>query len=77
MSATLLGVEFHALCTLQELSRGIDAQTNRGEALGALDDEWLGDVNGHSLLHLQCHFGMDTLAQAWRGARARPIFRGR
>lgn len=28
----------------------------------------LGDVNGKRLLHLQCHFGMDTLAWARRGA---------
>lgn len=28
----------------------------------------LGDVNGKSLLHLQCHFGMDSLDWARRGA---------
>ncbi|MCZ2109297.1 MAG: class I SAM-dependent methyltransferase [Dehalococcoidia bacterium] len=28
----------------------------------------MGDVKGKSLLHLQCHFGMDTLAWARRGA---------
>jgi len=28
----------------------------------------LGDVSGKSMLHLQCHFGMDTLAWARRGA---------
>lgn len=28
----------------------------------------LGDVNGKSLLHLQCHFGMDTLSWARKGA---------
>jgi 2-polyprenyl-3-methyl-5-hydroxy-6-metoxy-1,4-benzoquinol methylase len=27
-----------------------------------------GDVTGKSLLHLQCHFGMDTLSWARRGA---------
>ncbi|MCB0198720.1 MAG: class I SAM-dependent methyltransferase [Anaerolineae bacterium] len=30
----------------------------------------LGNVAGKSLLHLQCHFGMDTLAWARRGASA-------
>jgi SAM-dependent methyltransferase len=30
----------------------------------------LGDVAGRTLLHLQCHFGMDTLAWARRGATA-------
>src|SRR5262249_46319131 len=28
----------------------------------------LGDVAGKSLLHLQCHFGLDTLSWARRGA---------
>ena len=31
--------------------------------------EELGDVAGKSLLHLQCHFGMDTLSWARRGAQ--------
>jgi len=31
--------------------------------------EELGDVAGKSLLHLQCHFGMDTLSWARLGAR--------
>jgi len=30
----------------------------------------VGDVAGRSLLHLQCHFGMDTLSWARRGAKA-------
>ncbi len=30
----------------------------------------LGDVSGKSLLHLQCHFGMDTLSWAQLGAEA-------
>jgi SAM-dependent methyltransferase len=29
----------------------------------------VGDVRGKSLLHLQCHFGLDTLSWARRGAR--------
>ena len=33
----------------------------------ALDE--VGDVTGLDLVHLQCHFGMDTLALARRGAR--------
>jgi SAM-dependent methyltransferase len=34
----------------------------------AADRPALGDVRGRSLLHLQCHFGMDTLAWARLGA---------
>ena len=29
----------------------------------------MGDIRGKSLLHLQCHFGMDTLAWARLGAK--------
>jgi SAM-dependent methyltransferase len=35
---------------------------------GFVVDE-VGDVAGKDLLHLQCHFGLDTLAWAQRGAR--------
>ncbi len=38
------------------------------DSLDPEDDE-LGDVSGSSLLHLQCHFGKDTLSWARRGAR--------
>lgn len=36
--------------------------------LHSLELEELGDVSGKSLLHLQCHFGLDTLSWARRGA---------
>jgi len=38
-------------------------------ALHALEIEELGPVAGKSLLHLQCHFGMDTLTWARLGAQ--------
>ena len=31
-------------------------------SLKALELEEVGDVQGKSLLHLQCHFGLDTLS---------------
>src|SRR5436305_1922898 len=34
-----------------------------------LEREEVGDVAGKSLLHLQCHFGMDTLSWARLGAK--------
>lgn len=37
-------------------------------SLRPLEREELGDVSGRSLLHLQCHFGMDTLSWARLGA---------
>ena len=37
--------------------------------LKAIELEELGNVSGKSLLHLQCHFGLDTLSWARLGAR--------
>jgi SAM-dependent methyltransferase len=41
-----------------------------GLTLMPLELEELGDVAGKSLLHLQCHFGLDTLSWARLGAEA-------
>ncbi len=38
-------------------------------SLNFIELEELGDVSGKSLLHLQCHFGMDSLSWARLGAR--------
>ena len=38
------------------------------ETLDLIDLAGPGDVQGKSLLHLQCHFGMDTISWARRGA---------
>lgn len=38
-------------------------------ALMPLEREELGDVSGKTLLHLQCHFGLDTLSWARLGAQ--------
>jgi SAM-dependent methyltransferase len=37
--------------------------------LHAIELEEVGDVHGKSLLHLQCHFGLDTLSWARMGAQ--------
>ena len=37
-------------------------------SLHSLELEALGDVSGKSLLHLQCHFGLDTLSWGRLGA---------
>src|SRR4029079_13297625 len=41
-----------------------------GVRLRPYEIELVGDVAGRSLLHLQCHFGIDTLSWARLGARA-------
>ncbi len=38
--------------------------------LRPIELEEVGDVSGKSLLHLQCHFGLDTMSWARLGARA-------
>ena len=43
-----------------------DPKDNR---LRAYEIEHVGDVNGKDLLHLQCHFGLDTLSWARLGAK--------
>ncbi len=42
--------------------------TGRGRDLDPIARAGLGDVRGKSLLHLQCHFGMDTIRWAKHGA---------
>ncbi|OJJ18300.1 methyltransferase type 12 [marine bacterium AO1-C] len=39
-------------------------------SLNSIEQQEIGDVQGKSLLHLQCHFGMDTLSWAKKGAMA-------
>jgi SAM-dependent methyltransferase len=38
-------------------------------SLTPLEEQLLGDVSGKHLLHLQCHFGLDTLSWARKGAQ--------
>lgn len=41
--------------------------------LHSIELEEIGDVTGKSLLHLQCHFGLDTLSWGRRGAKVTGI----
>jgi 2-polyprenyl-3-methyl-5-hydroxy-6-metoxy-1,4-benzoquinol methylase len=47
---------------VEEFKRG-------GDRIRPFEAEEVGDVSGRSLVHLQCHFGLDTLSWARRGAR--------
>ncbi|MFW5799456.1 MAG: class I SAM-dependent methyltransferase, partial [Spirochaetota bacterium] len=38
-------------------------------SLNSIEREEMGDVRGKELLHLQCHFGIDTLSWARLGAK--------
>ena len=59
------------LIPVHERSRFYDVEGFRGGAstLHSIELEELGDVSDKSLLHLQCHFGLDTLSWAIQGAR--------
>jgi SAM-dependent methyltransferase len=47
----------------------VDAFRAGGIRVRPYEVEMIGDVAGKSLLHLQCHFGLDTLSWARLGAR--------
>ena len=47
----------------------LDGFRRGNSSLHTVEREELGDVQGKTLLHLQCHFGMDTLSWARLGAR--------
>lgn len=48
-----------------------NASFNRGRnSLNEIELELLGDVKGKSILHLQCHFGQDTISLSRLGAKA-------
>jgi SAM-dependent methyltransferase len=49
----------------------VDGFRRGASSLGPIEDEELGPLvtEGTTLLHLQCHFGLDTLSWARRGAR--------
>jgi SAM-dependent methyltransferase len=56
---------------LHQRSDYYDVETFREgrSSLRSIELEQLGDVAGRKLLHLQCHFGLDTLSLARMGAR--------
>lgn len=47
---------------------GVDRFLAGDKRLHAIESGELGDVFRKRLLHLQCHFGLDTLILAWHGA---------
>ncbi len=48
----------------------VDGFKNGNITLNSIERREMGDVSGKSLLHLQCHFGMDTMSWARLGATA-------
>ncbi|MCO6487669.1 MAG: class I SAM-dependent methyltransferase [Phaeodactylibacter sp.] len=60
---------FHPDTDFYDMERFLDGRNS----LMPVELEALGDVAGKRLLHLQCHFGQDTLSWARLGARATGI----
>lgn len=58
-------VAIHAASRFYDVDGFVAGQSS----LSAIEDAELGPVDGLHLLHLQCHFGMDSLELARRGAR--------
>lgn len=48
---------------------GVEAWKRGADSLNWIELDLLGDVSGKELIHLQCHFGQDTLSLARRGAK--------
>jgi SAM-dependent methyltransferase len=46
----------------------IESFKNGKNTLKSIEEEELGDISGKNILHLQCHFGLDTLSLARKGA---------
>jgi 2-polyprenyl-3-methyl-5-hydroxy-6-metoxy-1,4-benzoquinol methylase len=59
-------VDIHAKSKEYDLENFIAGKNS----LHRVELEKLGDVKGKSLLHLQCHFGLDTISWARLGAKA-------
>lgn len=59
-------VEPHQSAELYKMERFLVGETS----LNSIELNGVGDVKGKSLLHLQCHFGQDTLSWARLGAKA-------
>ena len=47
---------------------GVERFLEGEDHLHGFESEELGDLTGRRVVHLQCHFGMDTLSLARRGA---------
>ena len=62
-------VEGHTKSSLYKMEAFMAGETSLTE----IERDALGDVSGKTLLHLQCHFGQDTLSWARKGAKTTGI----
>ena len=59
-------VDAHFKSSFYDVDRFIEGKSSLNE----IELQLLGDLNGKSVLHLQCHFGQDTISLARLGATA-------
>lgn len=52
---------------------GVEAFLNGKSSLNDIELQLLGNIEGKSILHLQCHFGMDSISLARMGAKVTGI----
>ena len=62
-------VETHAKSSFYKMEAFMKGESSLTE----IERDALGDVTGKTLLHLQCHFGQDTLSWARKGAKVTGI----
>ena len=60
--------KYHANSAFYNMDNG--GFVNNVSSLNNIELDLLGDVKGKTILHLQCHFGQDTLSLAKLGAKA-------
>src|SRR5438477_5170118 len=60
--------KFHFYESTDHAFYDIEKFQSGNTSLAAIEQEEVGDVKGKSLLHLQCHFGLDTMSWARKGA---------
>lgn len=61
--------EIHMQSAFYDLNSFLEGENS----LPAIDRQLLGDVRGKSVLHLQCHFGMDSISLSRMGAKVTAI----
>lgn len=62
-------LEIHANSAFYDLKGFLEGKSSLTE----IESNALGDIEGKNLLHLQCHFGLDTLSLARKGAKVTGI----
>ena len=58
-------VDYHVASTMYD----VPGFLRGNDTLNSIEIDLLGDIQGKNIIHLQCHFGLDTLSLARHGAK--------